>query len=37
MAIESFAVMPVVTSFVFIFRALGLSFQEVVIALIGDK
>ncbi len=37
MAIESFAVMPVVTSFVFIFRALGLSFQEVVIALIGDN
>ena len=37
MAIESFAVMPVVISFVFIFRALGLSFQEVVIALIGDN
>lgn len=37
MALESFAVMPVVTSFVFIFRALGLSFQEVVIALIGDN
>lgn len=37
MALESFAVMPVVTSFVFIFRALGLSFQEVVIALIGDS
>jgi progressive ankylosis protein len=37
MAIESFAVMPVVTSFVFIFRALGLSYQEVVITLIGDK
>lgn len=37
MAIESFAVMPVVTSFVFIFRALGLSFQEVVIALIGEN
>jgi progressive ankylosis protein len=36
MAIESFAVLPVVTSFVFIFRALGLSFQEVVITLIGD-
>jgi len=37
MAIESFAVMPVVTSLVFIFRALGLSYQEVVIALAGDK
>lgn len=37
MALESFAVMPVVTSFVFIFRGLGLSYQEVVIALIGDK
>jgi progressive ankylosis protein len=37
MAIESFAVMPVVTSFVFIFRALGLSYHEVVVALIGDN
>lgn len=37
MPLESFAVMPVVTSFVFIFRGLGLSFQEVVIALIGNK
>ena len=37
MAIESFAVMPVVTSLVFIFRALGLSYQEVVIALSGDR
>ena len=37
MAIESFAVMPVVTSLVFIFRALGLSYQEVVIALSGNK
>jgi Na+-driven multidrug efflux pump len=36
MPLESFAVMPVVTSFVFIFRGLGLSYQEVVIALIGD-
>lgn len=35
--IESLAVMPVVTSFVFIFRGLGLSFQEVVVALLGDK
>ncbi len=37
MPLESFAVMPVVTSFVFIFRGLGLSYQEVVIALIGDE
>ena len=37
MSLESLAVLPVVTSFVFIFRALGLSFQEVVIALIGEK
>ncbi len=37
MPLESFAVMPVVTSFVFIFRGLGLSFQEVVVALIGDN
>ena len=37
MAIESLAVLPVITSFVFIFRGMGLSFQEVVIALIGDK
>jgi progressive ankylosis protein len=37
MAIESFAVMPVVTSLVFVFRALGLSYQEVVIALSGEK
>lgn len=37
MAIESLAVLPVVTSFVFIFRALGLSYQEVIIALIGEK
>lgn len=37
MAIESFAVMPVVTSLVFIFRAFGLSYQEVAIALSGDN
>lgn len=36
MPLESFAVLPVVTSFVFLFRGLGLSFQEVVVALIGD-
>ena len=37
MALESLAVLPVVTSFVFIFRALGLSYQEVIIALMGEK
>jgi hypothetical protein len=37
MAIESLAVLPVVTSFVFIFRALGLSYQEVIITLIGER
>lgn len=37
MALESFAVLPVVTSFVFIFRALGLSYQEVIIALMGEQ
>ena len=37
MAIESLAVLPVVNSLVFIFRSMGLSYQEVNIALIGDK
>ena len=37
MAIESLAVMPVVHSLVFIFRSIGLSFQEVGIALLGEK
>lgn len=37
MSLESLAVLPVVTSFVFIFRALGLSYQEVIIALLGEK
>lgn len=37
MALESLAVLPVVTSFVFIFRALGLSYQEVIIALAGEN
>lgn len=37
MALESLAVLPVVTSFVFLFRALGLSYQEVIIALLGEK
>ncbi|MCP5104958.1 MAG: hypothetical protein GY950_16345 [bacterium] len=36
-AIESLAVLPVVNSLFFIFRSLGLSFQEVVIALMGKK
>ncbi len=34
--IESLAVLPVINSLVFIFRAFGLSFQEVIIALVGD-
>ncbi len=37
MALESLAVLPVITSLVFIFRSLGLSFQEVGIALMGKR
>ncbi len=37
MAIESLAVLPVINSLVFIFRSMGLSFQEVAIALLGEK
>lgn len=38
LAIESLAVLPVVVSLVFIFRSVGLSYQEVNIALLGrDK
>jgi len=37
MAVESLAVLPVVSSLVFIFRSLGLSYQEVNIALIGRQ
>ncbi len=37
MAIESLAVLPVINSFVFIFRSVGISFQEVGIALIGKN
>ena len=37
MALESLAVLPVITSFIFIFRSVGLSFQEVGIALMGVK
>ena len=36
MALESLAVLPVVSSLVFIFRSIGLSYQEVNIALIGE-
>lgn len=35
--IESLAVLPVINSLVFIFRAPGLAFQEVAIALLGEK
>ena len=37
MAIESLAVLPVINSLVFIFRSIGLSFQEVGIALLGKN
>lgn len=37
MALESLAVLPVINSLVFIFRSMGLSFQEVGIALLGEK
>jgi len=37
LAIESLAVLPVVNALVFIFRSIGLSYQEVNIALIGEK
>ncbi len=36
MALESLAVLPVINSLIFIFRSVGLSYQEVGIALIGD-
>lgn len=36
MAIESLAVLPVVHSFVFLFRGVGLSFQEAAITLLGE-
>ncbi len=35
LAIESLAVLPVVSSFVFLFRGIGLSFQEAAITLLG--
>lgn len=37
MPIESLAVLPVINSLVFIFRSLGLSFQEVGIVLLGNR
>jgi hypothetical protein len=37
MAIESLAVLPVVGSFVFLFRGVGISFQEVAITLLGKN
>lgn len=37
MAIESLAVLPVIGAFMFIFRSFGLSYQEAVIALVGDR
>ncbi|MBN2633437.1 MAG: hypothetical protein JXR66_07780, partial [Bacteroidales bacterium] len=37
MAVESLAVLPVVASLVFVFRSMGLSYQEVSIALIGER
>lgn len=37
MALESLAVLPVITSLVFIFRSMGLSFNEVGIALMGER
>jgi len=37
LAIESLAVLPVVNSLVFVFRSIGLSYQEVSIALIGER
>jgi hypothetical protein len=37
MPIESLAVLPVINSLTFLFRSMGLSFQEVGIALMGEK
>ena len=37
LALESLAIIPVVHGLVFTFRALGLSYQEVTIALIGER
>lgn len=35
--IESLAVLPVINSLIFVFRSLGLSYQEVIIALLGEN
>jgi len=37
MALESLAVLPVVSSFVFLFRGIGLSFQEAAITMLGSN
>ena len=37
MAVESLAVLPVIGALMFVFRSFGLSYQETVIALIGDR
>lgn len=37
MSLESLAVLPVINSLVFIFRSFGLSYQEVAIAMMGEK
>ena len=37
MALESLAVLPVVSSFVFLFRGVGLSFQEAAITMLGSS
>jgi len=37
MALESLAVLPVVSSFVFLFRGVGLSFQEAAITMLGPN
>ena len=37
MAVESLAVLPVIGALMFIFRSFGLSYQEAVIALVGDR
>lgn len=37
MALESLAILPVINALVFIFRSMGLSYQEVGIALMGKK
>lgn len=36
-ALESLAVLPVVHSFTFIFRCVGISYQEACVALLGDR